>query len=202
MISTSLAFKVTALPRTNWTVTSLDEESKSLVRTATESHWYTSRPFASLMAALLGIIGTITGYTLRTRADLKKDRQLANAVVRTITSEVDIWFEYLKKGIAGDVERLGPDEALRIRFQLQQNFFVIFDSNAGSLSKAGKDTCSHVIQIYMRGKSLFEYLAINNRLLDDPNANPRVLQKHAEFIKDIWANLKQDYAKLKTVVIQ
>ena len=83
-----------------------------------------------------------------------------------IRLELDALSRTYDSEIGAQLAANSPDEPFRIRIQITQDWFTVFNSNAVHIAKLEPDMAAAIVGIYASMKALIELYAINNTGLD------------------------------------
>jgi len=168
-----------------------DDETRQLLRNATEDKWFKKDNFLSavlggFIAAAAGILVARYTHRLEIRQKETEDAEFVNNVLRAIRRELEALGAVYEQGIRTHLNPLVDGQVLEVRLALTQNWFTVFNANAVHLGRLPADISRRVIFIYAATKGLIEEFRINNEYLSLLGAAEAAirLRPEAEHLKE------------------
>lgn len=160
-----------ASPPISHTLT-FDPQTTKWIQATTEDRWIKkdavfSTAFGGLIAMLAGIAASWYAHKLQLREKRGDEAEFATNVLRSIRREVVALQEIYDNGIGAMLNSSPSGEPFRASLGLTQNWFAVFDANAGSLGKLPPEVASQIVTVYTLMKQLIEEFRINNGYLHE-----------------------------------
>ena len=164
----------TTFAQTNIPSLRLDDETRKLLREATEDKWFKKDAlFSTLIGGLLAAVGGFGAVRMAHRLQAKhkeqEDSEFKANVLGAIRRELEAMGAIYEKGIGGLLRPLVEGQMFQTRLALTQDWFTVFSANAVHLGRLDAESSRRIVTIYTLLKGLIEEFRINNEYLETWN---------------------------------
>lgn len=150
----------------------------------------------SLIPVAAALLGVALGNYLAQRAEQRRwERDRANTTrtfAVSLRCEVEEVFERYLELIGNKIESVNEGEALQESAVLDQNYFIVFDSNADKVGLLETQDAKEVVSFYVAIKGQFDRLRAYEDFL-----RPNVVATSLGMRRRYTAKLKQQHSILK-----
>jgi hypothetical protein len=213
--------------QTNNTVLTLDDETRTFLRTALQDKWFKKENLVStLLGGALAIAGgfaaTWLAHSLQARHKRREEVEFSKNLLRAIRCELEALQGIYDAGIGKRLNELKEGQMFVFRLGLTQDWFTVFDSNAVHLGRIEGEVSRQIVTVYARLKQVIEEYRINNEYIKElaesttesrlqPFSNLALMRKQqveqlmlfqAKKIKEADQALKVDTSKLFAMLDQ
>lgn len=146
-----------------------DAPTEKVIREATDNAIETmlATIIGGLLAMLGGVLANRHAHKLEVERRNLEDAEFSKNVQSAIRRELEVLGNVYKSGIEPFLFKLQRGDALTVRFSLTQNWFAVFEANAGHLGRLDAEISKKIILAYALLKRLIEDFRINNTYITE-----------------------------------
>jgi hypothetical protein len=160
-------FQASTAAETNCANLKLDDETRNLIKEIIPDKWLKKD------VILGGILAALAGFAVQAyeaRRKRKEDVRFNENLLGALRRELEALREIYDQNIGGILKKLPENKPLEVRFSLTENWFAVFESNAGQLGRFETGISRQIIAVYTQLKYLIEEFRVNNVHLDELEA--------------------------------
>jgi hypothetical protein len=122
--------------------------------------------FGGVVAAVAGLLQSWYAHHWEVKAKAQEDADFARNVLSAIRREIEALTLIYDNGVRALLAEVPPKGTFNYRLGLTQNWFLVFEANAGNLGRIDPKIAQSIILLYMNLRHLVEEYRINNGYLD------------------------------------
>jgi hypothetical protein len=149
---------------TSTTIVSLDYQTRAWLDRRSKSNDVWIGGIIGLAAA---VVGGWFSHFLQTKKHKADEKAFTDCLQKSLRLEIQVLDRLYRDAIGKEVEGLRENGLLKHRFSLHENWFTVFEQNAGHLARLPADVATAIIRTYLLIKALIEEFRINNAYIEE-----------------------------------